>query len=666
MKVYPQLILIWSISILAIESTTSIGHSRGPLLIKRDNDTCSSQLLLIAPQQRCEFIKSNCQDLEGLVNYFSFYYCKFGFLKTFAIIPLSLCLFVMFLSLGVTASDFLCPNLDTISKFLQLSDNLAGLTLLAFGNGAPDVFSTLQAFSWDSGSLAIAELIGASLFIVTVVVGTIAVLHPFEVPQNIFIRDATMYIFIVLVVIISLLIGSLSIFTSLVLVVAYVLYVGAAVYRHSRYKAKVAQLLRDQRSRNAFSDTIQDNIEDIDEIYLDNFARLPTIDHFQVNDDSMNEYLTFQDMPHDSISKSMTSSAGTYGLRMLLKDLSDHSSVSRGGIQLSRERPLTSTTTTNDDIEIGDLDNFEDEDLNIFGYKPDREVVSFLFPQLSRFKQLNIYDKILTIFSLPVNTLLHLTNPVRNRATIEELNQQVRTLGTDNNVPSFDYEQDKRFLLIQTAAGLVFLTINFTSSMSHFWAIHLPLGIVSSMALTYLVKLVYPFGPISVRFASRIKAINYFASFLGFIVSISWISIFAGEIINILKTISVIYNLSDDILGITVFALGNSIGDFISNYTIAKMGMPMMAFAACFGGPLLALCSLGLTGLITIPKLQGNVYELAMTRTLAITSGALIVNLIFLVIIIPKNNWILDKTIGKILILNWVIATTLCIISEFL
>ena len=53
-------------------------------------------------------------------------------------------------------------------------------------------------------------------------------------------------------------------------------------------------------------------------------------------------------------------------------------------------------------------------------------------------------------------------------------------------------------------------------------------------------------------------------------------------------------SLSEDILGLTIFALGNSIGDFISNYTIVIK--PIMAFTACFGGPLLAICSSGLSG----------------------------------------------------------------------
>lgn len=33
---------------------------------------------------------------------------------------------------------------------------------------------------------------------------------------------------------------------------------------------------------------------------------------------------------------------------------------------------------------------------------------------------------------------------------------------------------------------------------------------------------------------------------------------------------------------------GNSLGDFVANVTMAKMGYPLMAMSACFGGPMLS------------------------------------------------------------------------------
>lgn len=43
------------------------------------------------------------------------------------------------------ADEHLSPSLQRISKTFKLSESLAGVTLLAFGAGAPDVFASLSA-----------------------------------------------------------------------------------------------------------------------------------------------------------------------------------------------------------------------------------------------------------------------------------------------------------------------------------------------------------------------------------------------------------------------------------------------------------------------------------------------------------------------------------------
>ena len=50
-----------------------------------------------------------------------------------------------------------------------------------------------------------------------------------------------------------------------------------------------------------------------------------------------------------------------------------------------------------------------------------------------------------------------------------------------------------------------------------------------------------------------------------------------------------VFGLSDAILGLTVLAWGNSIGDLIADTAMAKRGHPRTGFSACFGGPLFNL-----------------------------------------------------------------------------
>ena len=44
-----------------------------------------------------------------------------------------------FYVIGGTSEQYLTPALSRIANFFKMSENLAGVTLLAFGNGAADV-----------------------------------------------------------------------------------------------------------------------------------------------------------------------------------------------------------------------------------------------------------------------------------------------------------------------------------------------------------------------------------------------------------------------------------------------------------------------------------------------------------------------------------------------
>ena len=78
-------------------------------------------------------------------------------------------IFLCFYVLGSTADGYLSPALETITLKLGISESLAGVTFLAFANGAPDVISALVASSGGEGNdgvyLAISSLLGAGLFV---------------------------------------------------------------------------------------------------------------------------------------------------------------------------------------------------------------------------------------------------------------------------------------------------------------------------------------------------------------------------------------------------------------------------------------------------------------------------------------------------------------------
>ena len=71
---------------------------------------------------------------------------------------------------------------------------MAGVTILAFGNGAPDIFSSLAGISSSRPELVFGELFGAGIFITTVVAGAVCWVTPFHVMERPFLRDLAFYI----------------------------------------------------------------------------------------------------------------------------------------------------------------------------------------------------------------------------------------------------------------------------------------------------------------------------------------------------------------------------------------------------------------------------------------------------------------------------------------
>lgn len=75
---------------------------------------------------------------------------------------------ICFYLMSDTANKYLSQGLTNISDKLNLSQNLAGVTLLAIGNGANDVVSSIIASHGEDSEgldVAIAALLGGGLFV---------------------------------------------------------------------------------------------------------------------------------------------------------------------------------------------------------------------------------------------------------------------------------------------------------------------------------------------------------------------------------------------------------------------------------------------------------------------------------------------------------------------
>jgi len=103
--------------------------------------------------------------------------------------------------------------------------------------------------------------------------------------------------------------------------------------------------------------------------------------------------------------------------------------------------------------------------------------------------------------------------------------------------------------------------------------------------------------------------------------------------------------LSDAIVGLTIFAMGNSLGDFVANVTIAKMGFPTMAMSACFGGPMLnILLGIGIAG--TYETINGSPINVKIEPTLIISSIGLLIVLFSFLVYLPQNDFHMSRRWG--------------------
>jgi sodium/potassium/calcium exchanger 6 len=176
----------------------------------------------------------------------------------------------------------------------------------------------------------------------------------------------------------------------------------------------------------------------------------------------------------------------------------------------------------------------------------------------------------------------------------------------------------------------------------------------------------------------RMPKYRHLFCFLGFIVSIAWISTIANEVVGVLKAFGVIVGISDAILGLTIFAVGNSLGDLVADITVARLGYPVMALSACFGGPMLnILLGIGGSGLyMTLTEanhkhekhpgrpMKYKPYVIDISPTLLISAVSLLITLVALLILVPLNKWMMTRKIGYGLITLWAVSTVANLIVE--
>lgn len=159
---------------------------------------------------------------------------------------------------------------------------------------------------------------------------------------------------------------------------------------------------------------------------------------------------------------------------------------------------------------------------------------------------------------------------------------------------------------------------------------------------------------------------NAYSSYLGFVVAITWIYTISSEVINLLRAIGIAFNLSNEIMGLTILAWGNSMVDFITNVSIARKGLPKMAIAACFGGPLMGtLVGIGLPSFIALVVDPDHNTALGTSPLLYIIFSFLIFGLLSTLIVVTLLKFRVRRSLGIYLIALYLILIVAEWLTEF-
>uniref|UniRef100_A0A182IMD0 Sodium/calcium exchanger membrane region domain-containing protein n=1 Tax=Anopheles atroparvus TaxID=41427 RepID=A0A182IMD0_ANOAO len=184
----------------------------------------------------------SCAESRFYFNYVAFLYCTIGsdreylFLLGFVLL-LGVCMYY-FVILGTTADQFFCPTLATIAKTLNISETLAGVTILAFGNGSPDLFTAVANPDADT-ELMFSELLGSAAFVIGVIGGVVLLIQPFSLAPWSISRDLALFIAAVLWITFRASDERFSIIDSSVLIGIYVAFLGLVVWEFIRAKRQV-------------------------------------------------------------------------------------------------------------------------------------------------------------------------------------------------------------------------------------------------------------------------------------------------------------------------------------------------------------------------------------------------------------------------------------------
>lgn len=174
------------------------GENEAPNLCTNSYIYENSTMTGLSQAQRCSQIAFEiCKDDKNIFNFYALNYCLLRESIPLLLLSSIIVIFFIFRYVAIVVDEYCAEGITKISTWLNFSQSLAGVTLLAFANGAGDVLTAIVASDSEGGVFYnVGSIFGAGLFVCCVVVGgAILKKGKIEFDKMIVFRDISIYIF---------------------------------------------------------------------------------------------------------------------------------------------------------------------------------------------------------------------------------------------------------------------------------------------------------------------------------------------------------------------------------------------------------------------------------------------------------------------------------------
>jgi sodium/potassium/calcium exchanger 6 len=637
---------------------------------------------------KCEFAKKYCPYplSGGLINYLKVRYCFFERAPPVFFVLAAGWVLILFYLLSDTAEKYLCPSLTEISRYLRLSPNVAGVTFMALGNGASDIASIIAGVFSGSTGFAIGEPIGAGLFVTTCVMAAVILFSDTKVDGLPFLRDIIVYFMSVVFVFIVYMTKEFQLWQALVCLGVYCFYVLVVIImrilqvwrrmRELKKEQKAAQIAN-LKEQEIYAKWIKKPVvlHLVGHPTYENNEESKHLDHIKIQRTEIDEHeleminsIQILDIETDGIDDEDTDENveavkkrwgslrvqpihGKERFNFVLKHHSSAFFFPKGGV-LYNKIPGEFDNNRVDDLES----NVNDEDNHLFAYitedyfvpnsprvtkieeeQPEESSRNYFirFLKWIEWDKSSWFDRILFVIVFPTIIIRNLT------------------------IPQADPERWSKFFAVICPIFIgpfILLAVN---------SLEYKLGGV--FPLWILLMLIGACIGILIAFTSSWsqppRKYHFLFVFSGFACSVIWIYMVANELVDVLQSCGIMWEISNGILALTVLAWGNSVGDLVADVAVARSGFPAMAVGAVYGGPCLnLLIGVGLS--MTAQCISYGTFPLIADSNVTMSFLFLLASLLSAVLVLTLNKFHAPKIFGIFLLLIYIIFMVMSVLVE--